>query len=192
MLRRVSTEKHLEGAAGTRPRAGYDFVPTRSDYVALLRNVPMMRAATVLGWIMLVVFGLLALMPFFFVDDAGDPAGDPAALTALAVVGLPMVAFVFGYARLGALAAWRKPANRELVRATVDGEGIGHSGPSGTQSHAWSVVSGARETPEAYYLYVSNGLASLIYWLPKRAVPLDEQTHVRRQIQAHVPRYRIR
>lgn len=188
----MSTDEPLEGAAGTLPRTGYDFVPTRLDYVAILRNVPMMRAATVLGWAMLVLFGLLALMPVFVVDDAGNPVGDPALLIALAVFGVPAAVLTLGYSRLGAVAAWRKPVNREPVRATVDDEGISHSGASGTQAHAWSVVSRARETPEAYYLYVSNGLASLIYWLPKRAVPIDEQNHVRGQIKARVRRYQVR
>lgn len=53
-------------------------------------------------------------------------------------------------------------------------------------------MSQARETAEAYYVYVPSGLASLVFWLPKRAVPVNEQTRVRAQIQAHVRRYRIR
>jgi hypothetical protein len=78
------------------------------------------------------------------------------------------------------------------LRAVLDADGFSHAGPSGSQSFRWPVASRARETAEAYYVYVSNGLFSLVYWLPKRAVPVDEQVLVRAQIQAHIGRYTLR
>ncbi|WP_129787756.1 YcxB family protein [Promicromonospora panici] len=93
---------------------------------------------------------------------------------------------------MGSLAAWRKPANREPVRAVLDADGFSHTGPSGARPFVWGVASQARETAEAYYVYVPNGVSSLVYWLPKRAVPIDEHAAVRQQIQAFVGRYRVR
>lgn len=191
-LRRVTAEEQRDGALGTGVRAEYDFVPVRSDYVELLRNAPMTRAAVVLAWFMFGVLALAVLMRFYLVDADGDPALDPGTLQIMLLLGVPAGLVTLGYARLGGLLAWRRPANREPVRAALDADGVGHTGPSGQQFAVWAIVSRARETAEAYYLYVPNGLGALVYWLPKRAVPLVEQARVAQQIRAHVARYQTR
>lgn len=188
----MTTEQHLDGATQAAVRSEYDFVPVRSDYVALLRNVPMMRAVTVLAWCLVAALTLAVLMTFVVVDAGGEPVGDPQELAVLLAFGVPAALILFAYAWLGGVAAWRRPANREPVLAALDADGFSHAGPSGRQSFVWGVASRARETAEAYYVYVPNGLASLVYWLPKRAVPVGEQAQVRMRIQTHVRRYQIR
>ena len=190
--RRVTAQQHDDGAVLAAVRVEYDFVPTQDDYVALLRNMPMMRAATVLAWFMLVVVVLAIVLRFFVVDSSGEPAGDPEALGVLVVFGSTLSLTILGYARFGGMAAWRKPQNREPVRAVLDTDGFSHEGPSGSRGFVWGIASRARETTEGYYVYVPNGLASAVYWLPKRVVPAGEQATVREQVQAHVPRYEIR
>jgi hypothetical protein len=191
-LRRVTAQQRDDGAIGAGVRVEYDFVPTQDDYVALLRNMPMMRAATVLAWFVLVVVVLAVVLSFFVVDSNGQPAGDLGALGVLVVFGGTLSLTILGYARIGGMAAWRKPQNREPVRAALDADGLSHEGPSGRQAVVWGIASRARESAEGYYVYVPNGLASAVYWLPKRAVPAGEQATVRERIQAHVPRYEIR
>lgn len=191
-LRRVTAHNDMADATGTGVRLEYTFVPVRADYVALLRNVPTVRVLTILGWFVLVVLVLAVFMRFFVVTSDGEPAVNPVDLVVLVVLGVPSALIALGYARLGSLVAWRKPQNREPVQAVLDADGFSHSGPSGRQSCVWNVVSHACETAEGYYVYVSNGLAALVYWLPKRAVPVGEQAAVRRQIQERTPRYRIR
>ena len=191
-LRRVTAQNRADRGSGTGVRSEYDFVPTRSDYVALLRNMPMMLVVTVSTWVMVVLLGLLALMSYFLVGSDGQPAFDREFLLILLVLGVPAAVLGLGCARLGGLAAWRKPANREPVHAVLDADGFGHTGPSGAQSFVWGVASRADETPEAYYVYVPNGVSSLVFWLPKRAVPIGEHAAVRQQIQTFVRRYRIR
>lgn len=188
----MAEENHATSVTGTGVRLAFDFVPERSDYVAVLRAMPMMRALSVLAWLLLAVLVLAVLMSYFLVGADGEPVGDRTNLTMLLVPGVPAALILLGYARLGGHAAWRKPANREPVRAVLDADGFSHAGPSGSQSFTWPVASGARETAEAYYVYVPNGLFSLVYWLPKRAVPVEEQVLVRAQIRAHVGRYRVR
>ncbi|GHH66541.1 YcxB family protein [Promicromonospora soli] len=189
----MAEENHATGVTDTGLRLAYDFVPERSDYVAVLRAMPTMRAVTVLSWLVLaVVLTLAVLMSYFLVDRDGEPVADRTDLMILLVLGVPAALILLGYSRLGGHAAWRKPANREPVRAVLDADGFSHAGPSGSQSFRWPIASRARETTEAYYVYVPNGLFSLVYWLPKRAVPVDEQVLVRAQIQAHVGRYKLR
>ncbi|MFJ3404807.1 YcxB family protein [Promicromonospora sp. NPDC090134] len=187
----MTTQNHPERATGTGTGTEYDFVPVRADYVAVLRSLPQLAAARVLAWVMLALGVLLALLRFVVVDAEGNLAGDPRALELFLVAGIPAALF-FGYPWLGGPAAWRLPANREPVRAVLDADGFAHEGPSGSQTFAWGVASRAWETAEAYYVYVPNGLASLVWWLPKRAVPLAEQAAVRERIQQRVRRYRIR
>jgi hypothetical protein len=188
----VAEENPATGVTGTGVRLTYDFVPERSDYVAVLRAMPMMRALIVLAWLLLAMLALAVLMTYFLVGADGEPVGDRTDLTMILVLGVPAALILLGYARLGGHAAWRKPANREPVRAVLDVDGFSHAGPSGSQSFRWHAAAGARETTEAYYVYVPNGFFSLVYWLPKRAVPVGEQVLVRAQIQAHVGRYRLR
>jgi hypothetical protein len=152
----------------------------------------MMPAVRVLTWAMVVLLGLVVLMSNFLVGSDGEPAVDPEFVLIMLVLGVPAAVVGLGYARLGGLAAWRKPANREPVRAVLDADGFSHTGPSGAQSFVWGLASRAGETAEAYYVHVPNGASSLMFWLPKRAVPVDEHLAVRQQIQAFVPRYRIR
>lgn len=152
----------------------------------------MMRVVTVLTWVMVVLLGLVVLMSYFLVRSDGEPAVDREFVLIMLVLGVPAAVFGLGLARLGGLAAWRKPANREPVHAVLDADGFSHTGPSGAQSFVWGVASRASETAEAYYVYVPNGVSSLVFWLPKRAVPIDEHAAVRQQIQASVRRYRIR
>jgi hypothetical protein len=190
----VTAENHVHGATATGVRSEYHFhfVPTRQDYVALVRDVPMLRAGRAVAWTVLVLLALLVLARFFVVDAEGDPVGDPDVLAALVALGTPTALFLLGYARLSAHVGWRKPQSREPVHAVLDADGFSHVSPSGSQSMVWGVASRARETSEAYYVDVPSGLASMVYWLPKRAVPVGEQAAVRAQIQAQVPRYRIR
>ncbi|MFI2366691.1 YcxB family protein [Promicromonospora sp. NPDC019610] len=170
----------------------YDFVPAQSDYVDLLRSAPQLRLLKALAWVALGMLSVAVLMSFFLVHDDGQPAIDPETLLPLTVAAVVATLFAFGYARFGGRSAWRKSQNREPVHATLDSEGFRHEGPSGCQSFTWNVATRALETNEAYYVYVPNGLASLVYWLPKRAVPLEDQAAIRAHIQAHVPRYLMR
>ncbi|MFI8523101.1 YcxB family protein [Promicromonospora sukumoe] len=151
-----------------------------------------MRMLKTLAWVMLALLAVDVLMGFFLVTDDGQPAIDAPTLLPLIMVAALATLVAFGYAPFGARAAWRKPAGREPVHAVLDGEGFRHEGLSGSQSFTWSVATRALETNEAYYVYISNGLASLVYWLPKRAVPLGDQAAVRAHLQAHIPRYQIR
>ncbi|WP_285104089.1 YcxB family protein [Promicromonospora sp. MEB111] len=178
--------------AGTTFAAAYDFAPAQSDYADLLRSMPQLRILKAFVWLMLALLAVAVLMSFFLVRDDGQPAIDLVTLLPLTVAAVAATLFAFGYARFGGMAVWRKPQNREPVHAVLDSEGFRHEGPSGSQAFTWSVATRALETNEAYYVYVPNGVASLIYWLPKRAVPLDDQVSVRTHIQAHVPRYLVR
>ena len=191
-LRRVTVDDHRPTTASSRFAAAYDFAPAPSDYADLLRSMPQVRILKVLTWVMLALLAVALLMGLFLVRDDGQPVLDPATLLPLIVAAALAALIGFGYAPLGGRAAWRKPANREPVHAVLDSEGFRHEGPSGSQSFTWSVATRAVETNEAYYVHVSNGLASLVYWLPKRAVPLADQAPVRAHIQAHVTRYLIR
>lgn len=186
------TANHGPAEPSTAFQAAYDFAPTRSDYVALLRSLPQLRVLKLLAWFMLVLFAIALFMSFFLVTADGEPAVDASLLKVLAAPAALAALVAFGYARIGGLLAWRKPANREPVHAVLDGEGFRHEGPSGSQTFVWSVATRAIETDEAYYVPMSNGVASLVYWLPKRVVPLAEQAPVRAHIQAHVGRYLIR
>jgi hypothetical protein len=186
------TANHGPAEPSTAFRAAYDFAPARSDYVSLLRSLSQLRVLKVLTWLMLAMFAVVLFMSLFLVTADGEPAVDPSLLLVLAVPALLGTLLAFGYAPFGGRLAWHKPANREPVRAVLDGDGFRHEGPSGSQTFAWSVAERALETDEAYYVYVSNGVASLVYWLPKRAVPVAEQASVRAHIQARVRRYRIR
>jgi hypothetical protein len=188
----VTAEKQADGALGAGVRAEYDFVPTRADYVAMLRNAPMVRAAKVAAWLMLCVVALTVLMRLLVVDSSGEPVGSPEVLSMLLVIGAPTALVVLWYARLGSLAAWRKPQNREPVHAVLGSDGFSHTGPSGKQSIVWDVASHARETTDGYYVYVPSGLVSMVFWLPKRAVTAGEQAGVRELIRANVRRYQIR
>jgi hypothetical protein len=190
-LHRV-TANHGPAEPSTALQAAYDFAPARSDYVSLLRSMPQLRVLKLVTWFMLATFAVALSMSMFLVTADGEPAIDPLLLLVLAVPVALCTLVAFGYAPLGGRLAWREPANREPVHAVLDGEGFRHEGPSGSQNFVWSVAAHALETDEAYYVYVSNGVASLVYWLPKRAVPVGEQTSVRAHIQAHVRRYRIR
>lgn len=190
-LRRV-TANHGPAEPSTAFQAAYDFAPTRSDYVALLRSLPQLRVLKLLAWFVLVMFAVALFMSFFLVNVDGEPAVDPWLLRVLAGPAVLATVVAFGYAWIGGLLAWRKPVNREPVHAVLDSEGFRHEGPSGSQTFAWSVATRAIETDEAYYVHVSNGVASLVYWLPKRVVPVGEQALVRAHIQTHVGRYRIR
>lgn len=191
-LRRVTLDDRRPNTASTIFAAAYDFAPAPSDYTNLLRSMPQLRILKALTWVMLALLAVALLMGFFLVHDDGQPAIDATTLLPLTVAAAVATLFAFGYARFGGRAAWRKPANREPVHAVLDSEGFRHEGPSGSQSFTWSVATRALETNEAYYVYVSNGLAALVYWLPKRAVPLGDQAAVRAHIQNHVPRYQIR
>ncbi|MFI6427766.1 YcxB family protein [Promicromonospora sp. NPDC050880] len=186
----MTPETH--GRRPTAADAAYDFVPVRADYADLLRAMPQMRAVRVLGWCVLGLIAAMIGLSFLLVRDDGAPVADAATLAPLVVLGMLTGIVVLGYAPLGAHAAWRRPANREPVRAVLDDDGFRHEGPSGSQACVWGVASQARETAGAYYLYVPNGLASMIFWLPKRAVPVGEQALVRERIRAHVGRYVIR
>lgn len=191
-LRRVRRDDHRPNTTGTTFAATYDFAPAQSDYTDLLRSMPQMRVLKAFVWVMLALLAAAVLMGFLLVRDDGQPAFDQTTLLPLTVAAAVVTVFAVGYARFGGRAAWLKPLNREPVRAVLDSEGFRHEGPSGSQSFTWSVATRALETDEAYYVYVPNGLASLVYWLPKRAVPLDDQASVRAHIQAHVPRYLVR
>ena len=186
------TANHGSAEPSTALQAAYDFAPARSDYVSLLQSLPQLRVLKLLAWFMLAMFAIALFMSFVLVTADGEPAGDPSLLLVLAAPAALGALLAFGYAPLGGRLAWRKPANREPVHAVLDGEGFRHEGPSGSQAFAWSVAARALETDEAYYVYVSNGVASLVYWLPKRAVPVAEQASVRAHIQAHTRRYRVR
>jgi hypothetical protein len=188
----VTAQEHADSATDIGVRSEYGFVPTRADYVALLRTSPVVRVGKALAWFLLAMLALLVLARFFVVDAEGRPVGDPEVVAALMALGTPPALFMLAYAQLGAYAGWRKPQNREPVHAVLDADGFSHAGPSGRQFMVWGVASRARETAYAYYVYVPSGVASMVYWLPKRAVPVGEQAAVRAQIQAHVPRYRIR
>lgn len=191
-LRRVTPDDHWPNRASTTFAAAYDFAPAQSDYVDLLRSMPQLRILKAFAWVALGLLAVAVLMGFLLVHDDGQPVSDPTMLLPLTVAAAMATLFALGYARFGGRAAWRKPLNREPIHAVLDSEGFRHEGPSGSQSFTWSVATRALETNEAYYVYVPNGLASLVYWLPKRAVPLDDQPSVRAHIQAHVPRYLIR
>jgi hypothetical protein len=191
MLRRV-TANHGPAGPSTALEAAYDFAPERSDYVSLLRSLPQLRVLKLVTWFMLATFAVALSMSMFLVTADGEPAIDPLLLLVLAVPAALCTLVAFGYAPLGGRLAWREPANREPVRAVLDGEGFRHEGPSGSQTFVWGVAARALETDEAYYVYVANGVASLVYWLPKRAVPVAERASVRAHIQTRVWRYRIR
>lgn len=184
------TENQGPGTAGTAVYAEYDFVPVRSDYAALLRAMPQVRTLRALAWCVSTLAGVAGVLSLFLVDSQGEPMTDLAAPLVVAAVVTAVVGF--GYSPWGASAAWRRPASREPVRAVLDDQGFRHEGPSGSQSCVWGVVSHVRETAEAYYLYVPNGLGAMVYWLPKRAVPVDQQAFVGQHIRARVRRYRIR
>ncbi|MFD7022494.1 YcxB family protein [Promicromonospora sukumoe] len=188
----MTPDDHRLNTASTTLAAAYDFAPTQSDYADLLRSMPQMRMLKALAWVMLALLAVAVLMGFFLVTDDGQPALDAPTLLPLIMVAALAALVAFGYAPFGGRATWRKPANREPVHTVLDNEGFWHEGPSGSQFITWSAATRALETNEAYYVYVSNGLASLVYWLPKRAVPLGDQVAVRTHIQAHVPRYQIR
>ncbi|GAA2223309.1 hypothetical protein GCM10010413_15510 [Promicromonospora sukumoe] len=188
----MTPDDHRPNTASATFAATYDFAPAQSDYADLLRSMPQMRILKALAWVMLALLAVAVLMGFFLVTDDGQPALDAPTLLPLIMVAALAALVAFGYAPFGGRAAWRKPANREPVHAVLDNEGFRHEGPSGSQSFTWSVATRALETNQGYYVYVSNGLASLVYWLPKRAVPLGDQAAVRAHIQAHVPRYQIR
>lgn len=188
----MTPDDHRLNPATTTFAAAYDFTPAPSDYANLLRSMPQLRMLKTLTRVMLALLAVAVLMGFFLVRDDGQPAIDAKTLLPLIAIAALTTLVAFGYAPFGGRAAWRKPANREPVHAVLDSEGFRHEGPSGSQSFTWSVATRALETNEAYYVYVSNGLASLIYWLPKRAVPVGDQAAVRAHIQAHVTRYLIR
>lgn len=191
-LRRVTPDERRPSTAITASEAAYDFAPAPSDYANLLRSMPQLRMLTTLTWVMLAVFAVALLMGLFLVHDDGQPVLNRSTLLPLTVAATLAALIGFGYAPIGGRAAWRKPLNREPIHAVLDSEGFRHEGPSGSQAFTWNVATRALETNEAYYVYVPNGLASLVYWLPKRAVPLADQAAVRAHIQAHVPRYLIR
>ncbi|WP_036968031.1 YcxB family protein [Promicromonospora kroppenstedtii] len=188
----MTPDDYRPTTASTSFAAAYDFTPTQSDYADLLRTMPQLRTLKGFAWGMLAVLAVAVLMGFFLVHDDGQPAIDATTLVPLTVAAAVATLFAFGYARFGGRAAWRKPLNREPIHAVLDSKGFRHEGPSGSQSFTWNVATRALETNEAYYVYVPNGLASLVYWLPKRAVPLADQASVRAHIQAHVKRYRLR
>ncbi|MFE7504379.1 YcxB family protein [Promicromonospora sp. NPDC057488] len=188
----MTPDDYRPNTASTTFVAVYEFAPTPSDYTDLLRNMPQLRMLKTLAWVMLTLLAVAVLMGFFLVRDDGQPAIDATTLLPLTLVAALAALVAFGYVPFGGRAAWRKPLNREPVRAILDTEGFRHEGPSGSQAFTWNVATRALEANEAYYVYVPNGLASLIYWLPKRAVPLADQAAVRAHIQAHVPRYLIR
>ncbi|MFD6445074.1 YcxB family protein [Promicromonospora sp. NPDC060204] len=188
----MTPDDHRPNTASTTFAAAYDFGPAQSDYANLLRSMPQVRRLKTLAWVMLALLALAVLMGFFLVHDDGQPALDAPTLLPFVMVAALTTLVAFGYAPFGGRSAWRKSQNREPVHATLDSEGFRHEGPSGSQAFTWNVATRALETNEAYYVYVPNGLASLIYWLPKRAVPLGDQAVVRAHIQAHVPRYLVR
>ncbi|MFI2486888.1 YcxB family protein [Promicromonospora kroppenstedtii] len=188
----MTPDAYRPTTASTSFAAAYDFTPTQSDYADLLRSMPQLRMLKTLTWVMLAVFAVALLMGLFLVHDDGQPVLDTATLLSLTVAAALAALIGFGYAPFGGRAAWRKPLNREPIHAVLDSKGFRHEGPSGSQSFTWSVAARALETNEAYYVYVPNGLASLVYWLPKRAVPIGDQASVRAHIQAHVSRYLIR
>ncbi|MFD7308549.1 hypothetical protein [Promicromonospora sp. NPDC059942] len=158
----MTSDDRQPNTTSTTFAATYDFVPAQSDYVNLLRSTPQLRLLKAFAWVALGLLAAAILMSFFLVHDDGQPAIDLETLLPLTVAAVVATLFAFGYAHFGARAAWRKPQNREPVHATLDSEGFRHEGPSGSQAFTWSVATRALETNEAYYVYVPNGVASLL------------------------------
>ena len=159
------------------------WTPTRDDYRGLVGNMTGGRSLAVLGWVLLALGVLMALVEAW----AATPEGPLDATFLLLIV---FALFALAYPRVLARLAWRAPLNREPVTGRVDDVGVSHSGPSGMQMLTWAGATRAAETADAFYVRIGSGVAGMMFWFPKRALAAPEQEQVRALLRAHVRSFR--
>lgn len=140
------------------------FTPTDEDFreafAAQARHTTAGRAARVLWWVPAAVSLLGGALKL---ADGGAGASD-------AVMALALVALAVYAPRLQAASAHRRVSRRGGPRTVVvDGAGVSVTDRCGTQTRAWSTLSGFVETEHLFLALTRRGACLLI--LAKRGTP---------------------